>query len=73
MGSGPLGTTPGLSRRRGVALDFRLRTPIDPAAQGAGNMLAQCHPTHATNLMTMKIPTARTAVSAQDIPTRMAI
>ena len=31
------------------------------------------YPTHATNLMIMKMPTAPTAVSAQDIPTRMMI
>jgi hypothetical protein len=31
------------------------------------------HPTQATNLITMKMPTAMTAVSAQDIPTRIAI
>jgi hypothetical protein len=31
------------------------------------------YPTHATNRMIMKMPTAATAVSAQDIPTRMMI
>jgi hypothetical protein len=31
------------------------------------------YPAQATNLMTMKTPTAITAVSAQDIPTRIAI
>jgi hypothetical protein len=31
------------------------------------------HPTQATNLMIMKMPTAITAVSAQDIPIRIAI
>jgi hypothetical protein len=31
------------------------------------------YPTQATNRMIMKMPTAMTAVSAQDIPTRIAI
>jgi hypothetical protein len=41
----------------------------DPAPRG-GNA---DHPIQATNLMIMKMPTAVTAVRAQDIPTRIAI
>jgi hypothetical protein len=42
--------------------------PCDPARLGTIG-----YPTQATNLMIIKMPTAVTAVSAQDIPTRIAI
>jgi hypothetical protein len=45
------------------------KTHSDPTPRGH----AAGHPTQATNLMIMKMPTAVTAVSAQDIPTRIAI
>jgi hypothetical protein len=43
-------------------------TRCDPTPRASAG-----HPTQATNLMIMKMPTAVTAVSAQDIPTRIAI
>jgi hypothetical protein len=52
---------PGFKRKRGFAADFE------------GEYRRKHYPTHAINRMNMKMATAPTAVSAQDMPTRMMI
>jgi hypothetical protein len=60
----------GLAKVLGFEGENRLAADLE--GENAGKQI--CHyPTHATYLITMKMPTAITAVSANDIPMRPAI
>jgi hypothetical protein len=52
---------------------FGFKRKRGPSADVNCKHRSEHYPTHATNLMIMKMPTAPTAVSAQDIPIRMMI